>query len=222
FNRIPAKWLCDYGEEPEDRHMPPRIGKYPWGPLFSLVFAASMCKAVFMASWQYAAAALPAMWALLLIGISDRKYRIIPDQFVMVLAVSGIGFAAARSQGAAPLGVAALPGMAPAGYSFLSPLLGLMIGAGILLLIGIAGKLTVKKDIMGLGDVKLAGACGLISDPYGIIVILALSALSSAIVFAAGMLMGKIKAGDEEALGPFIAGSAAVYLIFSQEIAQII
>ncbi|MDR0425496.1 MAG: hypothetical protein LBH39_08635, partial [Clostridiales Family XIII bacterium] len=37
FNRIPAKWLCDYGEEPEDRHMPPRIGKYPWGPLFSLV-----------------------------------------------------------------------------------------------------------------------------------------------------------------------------------------
>ncbi|MDR1135200.1 MAG: A24 family peptidase [Clostridiales Family XIII bacterium] len=241
FNRIPSKWLCDYGEAPGERHLPPRISRRPWGWLFALIFTVSICKIGYMVSWYYAAAALPALWLLLLIGISDRKYKIIPDQFAAALAVVGIGFAAALNYNARVQGGfaaardangaamwdangAAMWDVSGAAvrYGLLSPLMGAVIGAGILFLIGISGKLMLKKDVMGFGDVKLAGACGLILGAYGIIAVLLMTALSSASVFAAGLLTGKINAGSEEALGPFIAGTTAVYLIFSQEIARII
>ncbi|MDR1572056.1 MAG: A24 family peptidase [Clostridiales Family XIII bacterium] len=198
FNRIPASWLCDYGEIPDERHLPPRIGKYPWAPLFSLVFAAAALKAG-LVSLAYSAAALPALWLLLLIGVSDRKYMIIPDQFVIMLAATGIGFAAI-------------------GHSFLSPLLGLAAGGLVFLLMALAGRLISKRDTLGMGDVKLAAVCGLITGLHGIIVIMALTALSSAALFSLWLASGRIKARDEAPLGPFIAGSTAVYLIFSQEI----
>jgi prepilin signal peptidase PulO-like enzyme (type II secretory pathway) len=69
-----------------------------------------------------------------------------------------------------------------------------------------------------MGDVKLAAVCGLIAGLHGIIVIMALTALSSAAMFSLWLASGRIKARDEAALGPFIAGSTAAYLIFSQEI----
>jgi hypothetical protein len=51
---------------------------------------------------------------------------------------------------------------------------------------------------------------------------MAMAMLSSAGAFAAMMAAGKLKPADEEALGPFIAGSAAAYLIFPQEIAGVL
>ncbi|MDR3295429.1 MAG: A24 family peptidase [Clostridiales Family XIII bacterium] len=202
FNKMPAKWLCDYGETPDVRHLPPRVGRYPWGPLFALVFASATFKTG-LAGWTYGAAVLPALWLLLLIGMSDKKYCIIPDQFVIALAVTGIGFASL-------------------GNGVLSPLLGLAAGGGVFFVIGLLGKLIMKKDVMGFGDVKLAAVCGLVTGLSGIIAIMVMTALSSAALFSLWLAGGKLKASDQEPLGPFIAGSAAVYLIFSQELQQAI
>ncbi|MDR3294627.1 MAG: prepilin peptidase, partial [Clostridiales Family XIII bacterium] len=78
----------------------------------------------------------------------------------------------------------------------------------------------MKKDVMGFGDVKLAAVCGLVTGLSGIIAIMVMTALSSAALFSLWLAGGKLKASDQEPLGPFIAGSAAVYLIFSQELQQ--
>jgi prepilin signal peptidase PulO-like enzyme (type II secretory pathway) len=202
FNKIPAKWLCDHDETPDERHLPPRLARYPWAPLFSLVFAAAVFKAGLF-SPPYAAAMLPALGLLLLAGLSDKKYRIIPDQFVMMLAVTGIGFAALSRDA-------------------LSPLLGLLAGGGLFFLCALIGRLAAKKDVLGLGDVKLMAVCGVITGLSGVVTIMILTALSSAVVFFARIAAGSLKRTDEEPLGPFIAVSAAVYLIFSREIAHLL
>jgi prepilin signal peptidase PulO-like enzyme (type II secretory pathway) len=208
FNKMPAKWLCDYDEVPDNRHLPPRISKYPWAVLFSLVFATAAFKTLLI-SWAYGAAALPALWALLLVALSDGKYRIIPDQFVMLLAVTGIGFAAIGREN-------------PGRYAFLSPLLGLLLGGGVFFLIAFLGARIAKKDVMGFGDVKLTAVCGLIAGLAGIVAIMVMTALSSAVFFSLRLVRGSIRATDEAALGPFIAGATAVYLLFSREIAYIL
>jgi prepilin signal peptidase PulO-like enzyme (type II secretory pathway) len=208
FNKRPAKWLCDYDEVPDDRHLPPRIGKYPWILLFSLVFATAAFKTLLI-SWAYGAAALPALWSLLLIGLSDNKYRIIPDQFVILLAATGIGFAAI-GQGSAWR------------YAFLSPLFGLCLGGGVFFLIALLGRFIAKKEILGFGDVKLTAVCGLIAGLWGVVAIMVLTALSSAVFLSLRLARGSIKATDEAALGPFIAGATALYLLFPQEIAYIL
>jgi prepilin signal peptidase PulO-like enzyme (type II secretory pathway) len=208
FNKMPAKWLCDYDEVPSDRHLPPRIGKYPWAPLFSLVFATAAFKTLLI-SWAYGAAALPALWALLLVGLSDGKYRIIPDQFVILLATAGIGFAA-------------IGGSALQRYAFLSPLFGLLAGGGVFFIIAFLGKVLAKKEIMGFGDVKLTAVCGLVAGLWGVVAIMVLTALTSAAFLSLRLARGSVKATDEAPLGPFIAGATAVYLLFSQEITYIL
>ncbi|MDR1572820.1 MAG: A24 family peptidase [Clostridiales Family XIII bacterium] len=207
FNKMPAKWLCDYDEVPSNRHLPPRIGKRPWALLFSLVFATAVFKTL-LVSWAYAAAALPALWSLLLVGLSDGKYRIIPDQFVILLAATGIGFAAI---GQGSMGR----------YAFLSPLFGLLLGGGVFFLVAFLGKRILRKDIMGFGDVKLTAVCGLIAGFLGVIAIMVMTALSSAAYLSLRLARGSIRATDEAPLGPFIAGATAVYLLFSQEIAYV-
>jgi prepilin signal peptidase PulO-like enzyme (type II secretory pathway) len=208
FNKMPAKWLCDYDEQPDERHLPPRIGKYPWALLFSFVVATAAFKTL-RVSWAYGAAALPALWSLLLIGLSDNKYRIIPDQFVILLAATGIGFAATGQGGSWR-------------YAFLSPLFGLLLGGGVFFAFAIIGKFVMKRDIMGFGDVKLSAVCGLIAGLRGIVAILILTALSSAAILSLRLARGSIRATDEAPLGPFIAGATALYLLFPQEIAYLL
>jgi prepilin signal peptidase PulO-like enzyme (type II secretory pathway) len=208
FNKMPAKWLCDYDEVPDDRHLPPRIDKRPWALLFSLVFATAAFKTL-LVSWAYGAAVLPALWALLLVALSDGKYRIIPDQFVILLAVTGIGFAAIGQGSMGP-------------YAFLSPLFGLLLGGGVFFLIALLGKRIARKEIMGFGDVKLTAVCGLIAGLVGIVAILLMTALSSAAYFSLRLARGNVKVTDEAPLGPFIAGATAVYLLFPREIAYVL
>jgi len=201
FNKIPASWLCDYNEEPSDelkRRDAQRLKSHPWKAAFSMLFVLAAIKmAVF--DWQYALAALVSIWALLVIALADKKYMIIPDQFVILLALSAFGYA-------------------PYYDSYLSPLWGALIGGGCMLIIGITGKLIFKKEALGFGDVKLFAAVGLITGPLGVSVILVASSFLSCIFFGIELLRGKIKRADVMALGPFIAFSAALYLIFAADL----
>lgn len=202
FNRIPAKWLCDYNQEPDRGMWGVRIKKSPWTVVFVLVFTAAMLK-LLDTGFLYALPGLISLWILLLIGIADTKYRIIPDQFVIALAVTALGFIPFHSD-------------------YRSLLLGALIGGGSILLIGIIGRLIFGKEAMGFGDVKLFAAIGLISGMMGTIIILILTIFSSAIVFGAGLIAGKIKYGEEQPLGPFICVSTALYILFKSELLMLI
>lgn len=198
FNRIPAKWLCDYDQEPDREMWGVRIKKKPWALVFILVFTAASLKLAEQ-GFLYAVPGVAALWLLLLIGIADRKYMIIPDQLVFALAVTAFGFI-------------------PFHFSWQSQLIGALAGGGSILLMGIFGKLLFRKEAMGFGDVKLFTAIGLLLGLKGVVTVLILTVFSSAFVFGIGLITGKIKAGDVQPLGPFIAASASLYILFRPEL----
>ena len=197
FNRIPAKWLCDYDQEPDSGMWSERIRKRPWAAVFILVFAAASIK-LLEKGILYAVPGLAALWLLLLIGMADSKYRIIPDQLIIALLATAFGFV-------------------PYHNSYLSLPAGALVGGGSILLIGFLGKRIFKKETMGFGDVKLFTAIGLMLGLKGVVTVLLLTFFSSALVFSVGLLSRKLKAEDEQPLGPYIAASASLYILFWPE-----
>jgi prepilin signal peptidase PulO-like enzyme (type II secretory pathway) len=201
FNRIPAKWLCDYDQKPDSGMWDERIKKRPWTIVFILVFTAAALKLTDL-SFLFFIPGIISLWLLLLIGIADRKYMIIPDQLVIALAVAAFGYI-------------------PFHASFKTQLIGALAGGSSILLMGIIGKLIYKKEAMGFGDVKLFAAIGLLLGLKGVVITLILTVFSSAFVFGIGLLTGKLKAGDAQPLGPFIAASAALYILFQTELSAL-
>lgn len=194
FNRIPAKWLCDYNENPSREMWGERIKKKPWTTIFILVFTASSLK-LLEQGFLYTIPGLISLWLLLQIGMADKKYMIIPDQFVIALAVAAFGFIPFHS-------------------SYLTQLLGALMGGGSILMIGMLGRLLFRKEAMGFGDAKLFAAIGLMCGSKGVVIILMITIFSSAFVFGVGVMTGKIKSDGEQPLGPFICAAAALYLLF--------
>ena len=197
FNRIPARWLCDYDQEPSREMWDERVRKKPWLIVFVLLFIAAALK-LSDDGFLYAAPGLIAIWLLVQIAMADRKYMIIPDQLVIALAVTAFGFI-------------------PFQDSFRFQLLGALAGGGSLLVIGLIGSILFRKDAMGFGDVKLMSAVGLVCGLRGIVIVFILTIFSSALVFSAGLISGKLKSGDQQPLGPFIAAAAALYILFRPE-----
>ena len=104
---MPARWLCDYGQTPPQELTDPyirRIKGFPWRWIYSAGFACLMVRLLFV-DVQLAAAGLFACWALLIIGLADLKYMIIPDQFVIMLAATAFGFIPLRGAEAVAYGV---------------------------------------------------------------------------------------------------------------------
>jgi prepilin signal peptidase PulO-like enzyme (type II secretory pathway) len=195
FNRIPAKWLCEYDEDPGKEMWGIRVRRYPFGWILSLIFIVSLF-VIRERTIPYQIAAFFAIWILLLVALSDIKYMIIPDQLVIALATSSIGF---------------IPGYPDLIY----PVQGTLIGGGSLLIIGAVGKYIFKKDSLGFGDVKLMAAVGLIAGTKGTIVILVLTILSAGIIMSAGVLANRINKQDERPLGPYIAIFSSLYILFT-------
>ena len=195
FNRMPAEWLCDYGQVPDEALRDPyvqRVKGFPWKLVLSGVFTCIGINTV-LYDWQFAAAALLFCWAMVIIAIADRKYGIIPDQFVLLAAVSAIGFI-------------------PSYGTFMEPVKGLFLGGGIMLLAAVLGRLIFKQDALGFGDVKLFAAIGLVLGGAGTFVVLVMSSLLSAAVFSVLLIKKKIKRTDSLPLGPYICGCAIFYV----------
>lgn len=195
FNKVPATWLCDYGQEPDSDLKDPytqRIKGYPWKLVFSGFFTVGTINVV-MYDWQFAVAALVFCWSLVMIAISDQKYGIIPDQFVILTAISAMGFISFHKM-------------------FWDPAAGAMVGAGIMLLVAFCGKLIFRKESLGFGDVKLFGAIGLALGVKGVLSVMIMSSISSALIFSILLLKRKIKMTDSKPLGSYICGSAIFYV----------
>ena len=197
FNKMPASWLCDYGETPSEELLNPttqRIKSNPWKYLFSMGFVILNTKLV-VDDWQFALAASAALWILLELALSDKKYSIVPDQLLILLAVTAIG-------------------VIPFHSSWKAPLLGALIGFSIMMLIALVGKLAYRRDTLGGGDIKLFSALGLIAGPKGILFIFAATTLLSAACFAYLLSKKRVKITDSLPMVPYIATAAAFHLVF--------
>ena len=197
FNHMPAQWFCDYGERPTEEMLDPytqRVKSYPWKYLFTMLFVVLNIKMV-MDDWQFAVAGLCVIWLLLEMAIADIKYRIVPDQLVLLLTICGVGF---------------IPYLG----SWKACLFGAAIGFGVMGGTALLGKLAYKRDTLGGGDIKLFTSLGLITGPVGIVVILVLTTLISSGHLVYLLAAKKIKRTDTVPMVPYIAVAATVYLVF--------
>ena len=118
---------------------------------------------------------------------------------ILLLAVSGFGFI-------------------PFYDNFMEPVWGALIGLAPMVLNYLIGKLLVKIEIMGFGDVKLMAALGFLLGPFGIVFTFITGFISSGAFFGVALLLKKIKLKDEEPLGPFLGMAAILYLVFYKDL----
>lgn len=127
---------------------------------------------------------------LLSVVIIDYKFQIIPNRLNLTMFEIGLVFTF-------------IYGLSNVAIS-INMMLGMLVGAGIFLIITLLGGIIYGKEAMGFGDVKLMGVLGLFFGLSNIIIIALLSFLIGAILSII-LLLTKIKKADEYIpFGPFI------------------
>lgn len=197
FNKMPPAWLTDYGQEPApellDRYTQ-RVKSYPWKFTLTMLFVAINIKLV-MDNWRFAIAATCVIWLLLEMAIADKKYRIVPDQLILLLAVTAFGFI-------------------PFHGAWIECIIGGAIGFGVMGFVALLGKMLYRRDTLGGGDIKLFASLGLVTGTEGIIIIFILTTLLSGGHFVWLLMRKKIKRTDSQPMVPYIAIATAIHLVF--------
>ena len=95
---------------------------------------------------------------------------------------------------------------------------GMIVGAGIFILITLFGGLIYGKEAMGFGDVKLMGALGLYFGLSNIVIVTLLSFLIGAILSILLLVIRIKKSNEYIPFGPFIviASLISIYIPFEQ------
>ena len=95
----------------------------------------------------------------------------------------------------------------------LQSLFGMAFGFGLFWGIAIFGRLMLKKDAMGFGDVKLMGALGAFLGLESIIFITFVSSLFGAVIGIALIAIGKRDAQGKIPFGPYISLAAILWML---------
>jgi leader peptidase (prepilin peptidase) / N-methyltransferase len=136
---------------------------------------------------------------LLAIAFIDAKLGIIPN----VLVVSG-----------SILGAVLVPTLQVEKWT--SAALGALSGAGMMLAIAFLGRLFLKKESMGMGDIKLYAMIGLYVGFPNVFATLFFAVYVAAIFIGVGLALRKIKLRDAIPFGPFIAIGTMVFLVWGR------
>jgi leader peptidase (prepilin peptidase)/N-methyltransferase len=202
MDRMPAKWFCDYDETPDERHQPPRLSCRQ--RVFCAVVTATLFALLYLRFGVGIKTIALCLFSLtmVMIAMSDLKYCIIPDEFI----IAGCIFSVA----AAMPHILAAQGL----INKLNPVFGAFIGAGIILAINLLGRLFYKKDALGMGDLKLMVVCGIACGAGGTLIALAIGIIAAAVFFAVGMALKRIRQGDYLPLGPFLVFGTVFTLCF--------
>ena len=197
FNRMPGKWLCEYGKEPDEELLRPtrqRLNSWPWKYFFSCLFVMASIRTA-AENPGYALIAMITCWILTDMAIADAKYMIVPDQLIILLMIAAVGFVPYQDRGP------------------FEGVWGGLIGFSVMLVIGILSKIIYRREGLGGGDIKLFGALGLCLGTDGILAVFVLSTFICAIHLAWLLVTKKIKPRQQRPLIPYVAVSAAIYLV---------
>jgi len=139
--------------------------------------------------------------ALVVVTFIDLEHRIIPD-------------------------VISLPGI-PAGFalSFLLPrvnwvssLLGILLGSGLLLAVALGYEWLTRKEGMGMGDVKLLGMMGGVLGWEGVLFTIFVSSVVGAVVGVVAMMAARADTKYAIPYGPFLSAGGLIYLFSGPQI----
>ena len=203
FNHIPGRWLTDYDEEPSEELLHPttqRVKSVPWKYAFTGVFIAIGIY-IGLKDPALAVPVLTALWLLLLMSIADIKYMIVPDQLIMLLVLTGLGFIP--------------PKMAIYHrHAIYDSLLGAAAGLIIMLAIALLSRAIYKKWALGGADIKLMVAIGFLTGLYGVLIIFVLYTFLSAIHLGWQVIRGQAHLKESRPMVPYIALGSAIYFLF--------
>ncbi|MDD5921725.1 MAG: A24 family peptidase [Eubacteriales bacterium] len=197
FNKIPAEWMTEYGEEPPAEMKDPgiqRLKGYPARYLFTMIFVSAAVWLV-IRDVRSAVPILAALWLLTEIAVSDAKYRIIPDQWVILLAVTTIGFLGKY-------------------LGWKDCLYGILAGTALIGSVALVGRICYRKMAVGMGDIKLFAVLGALTGFQGILFIFVLSTLLSAAHYVYLLASGKRKKGAAVPYAPYAAIACWAYWLF--------
>lgn len=178
----------------KDIYRPQRVRSTPWKYLFSMFFIAIGLYMV-QSDWIYTVTALAVSWILIELSIADIKYRIVPDQLVILLAVSAVGFIQYHT-------------------GWQDMLAGAALGLGIMAVTALLGRALYKREAVGGGDIRLFAALGLVLGTKGILFVYMISALLSGAHMVFLLAARKIKKNDTIPMVPYIAAAAIIYMVF--------
>ncbi len=203
LNKIPAKWLCDYDEEPSEELLSGNRFKKSWGLLMGAVFAVFIAMTIIT---NGVGVKLPAIFILyfflMLISASDAKYTIIPDEFTVVVLVISIGLAV--------IDLVTVKSFVKAWYE---PLIGGACGGTVLLALDMLSTLMFKKPGFGFGDVKLLAAMGIMLGWKCTLVVLVTASFLAVVHILVLIFSGKTENGIYLPMGPYLCCAAGIVVI---------
>lgn len=144
------------------------------------------------------------IYLLIIISVIDLHTMLIPNRFILILG----GFH----------GLFIVFGWS---ISWSQALLGALFGGGVLLGIRYFSLLLLKKEGMGMGDIKLAFICGLYLGPSKIMFGMLLATYISGFILLVLLIMKKVKRNQYIPYGPFLAGGFILSLLFYEDIMKI-
>ncbi len=170
---------------------------------FRYVFVELLTALLFLACWRLHPPAVAVCgWvlvgALVAATFIDLDHFIIPDRFTIGLGLAGVALS---------LFVPALHGEVAGPPFFASvraggdAVLGMLIGAGLVVWIAVLGEAVLKKEAMGFGDVKLVGAIGAFTGWQGAVFAVFGGAVVGTVWVAVAFLLQKIS-GKKTAVAP--------------------
>lgn len=144
---------------------------------------------------------------LLSISVIDAKLYIIPNVIIATGLILGVILVCAIAYQRADV------------WYLFTRLIGAVTGGMALWLIAVIGSAILRKKAMGGGDIKLMTLIGLFLGAWPqLVMVIAFSALSGAIVGSALILSGRKNRQSPIPYGPFLAGAAVLVLLWGDEL----
>lgn len=222
FNRLPARWFEDYDEA--DSALPPderrtvlpkkllesdsmgrqRLPSSPWKYAFTGYFAlCGLYLAIRGNGIAYEISVLCVLFIVLMMAIADQMYKVAPDQFSIMLALSAAAFVEYHDK-------------------WWEPAAGAALGLGVSLVILLLGNLLFGAGSLGGADIKFFTCMGLVTGRIGIAIIFILTTFLFAaysVVLIAGK-RGSLK--DRNAMLPSACAATTIYFLFLWNIGDLL
>jgi leader peptidase (prepilin peptidase)/N-methyltransferase len=147
---------------------------------------------------------------LICVAFVDFDLKIIPDEFVLAGLLGGLVLFIYNFF---------YPVSMYGDRIWFNPIIGMIGGAGFLLLVSVVGSLALKTDeAMGMGDVKLLAPVGLILGWKLTIVALLAAVILAAVVSGVLVLLKRLKSKSTVAFGPFISLGTIIAILYGWNI----
>ena len=214
FNRIKPRWFEDYDEDQSGtdpgeprKVIPPklleadnagrqRLPSSPWKYAFTGYFAITgLYLAIRGGSLTYEISVLCVLFIVLEMAIADQMYRIVPDEFCIMLAISAAAFIEYHDK-------------------WWEPAAGAALGLGISLAILLLGMLLFRTGSIGGADIKFFTCIGLVTGRTGAAIIFVLTTLLFAVYSAVIIAAKKGTIRDRNPMLPSACAAVTIYFLF--------